>query len=185
MKKPRTRNIYCVLILLLVAVIVWMICEKWFCKYDMDSTVNPMDLISLIITTGVAVYLGHTITKGLSEERFDKEYIIKDLNSLDDTLSSFISYIQNAKEIDINECGDKIEDIRVGISKFKHSVDIFQVKISNVIQIDTIFEKLYKQGTSQVGQVIMGKDAPKDSIIKTCQDLAKEIRSSVKQVNQA
>lgn len=94
-------------------------------------------------------------------KRFDKEYIIKDLNSLDDTLSSFISYIQNAKEIDINECGDKIEDIRVGISKFKHSVDIFQVKISNFIQIDTIFEKLYKQGTSQVGQVIMGKDAPK------------------------
>lgn len=100
-------------------------------------------------------------------------------------MSSFISYIQNVKEIDINECGDKIEDIRVGISKFKHSVDIFQVKISNFIQIDTIFEKLYKQGTSQVGQVIMGKDAPKDSIIKTCQDSAKEIRSSVKQLNQA
>ena len=185
MKKTLTRNIYIVLLFFLIAVIVWMLCEKWFCKYDMDASVNPMDLISLIVSSGVAVFLGHTITKSLSEERFDNEYIIKDLNSLDDTLTCFIAYIQNAKEIDINECGDKIEDIRVGISKVKHSVDIFQVKISNFKNFDSTFEKLYRQGTSQVGQVIMGKDAPKDSIINICQDLAKEIRLSVKQVNQA
>ena len=73
----------------------------------------------------------------------------------------------------------------MGISKFKHSVDIFQVPINNLNQIDKVFEKLYKQGTSQVGQIILGKEAPKDSIIKVCQDLAKEIRSSVRQINQA
>jgi len=185
MKKTHIRNTYIGLLVLLIGVIVWMCFEKWFCEYELENAVNPIDIISLIISTGVAVYLGHTITKGLSEERFDKEYIIKDLSLLDETLTSFTSYIQNAKEIDINECCDKIEDIRVGISKFKHSVDIFQVSISNLNQIDSTFEQLYKQGTSQVGQVIMGTEAPKDTIINICQELSKEIRSSVKQVNQA
>lgn len=185
MKKTRIRFLYAGLFLLLIIVIVWLYLEDWFCGYEFVKTINPIDIISLIISTGIAVYLGHTITKGLSEERFDKEYIIKDLNSLDDTLTYFTLYIQSAKEIDINECGDKIEDIRQGITKFKHSVDIFQVQVSNLNQIDYAFEKLFKIGTSQVGQKIMGTEIPKDLIINMCQTLAKEIRSSVKQINQA
>ena len=149
MKKTHARNIYVGLLLLLLLVIVWMCSKNWFCEYKFSNSVDPLALISLIISTGVAVYLGHTITKGLSEERFDKEYIIKDLNSLDDTLTLFTIYIQNAKEIDINECSDKIEDIRMGISKFKHSVDIFQVPINNLNQIDKVFEKI-KEMLTQV-----------------------------------
>lgn len=48
-----------------------------------DYTVEPMDIINLIVTVVVSVYVAWYITKRLTEERFEKELVISDLKDIE------------------------------------------------------------------------------------------------------
>ena len=186
MGKKCKRLLVCAILFLLLLILVFnMLSKDWFCNVEFSKTIDPISILEIIISSSIAIYLGRTIAKKLSEERFDKEYIIRDLTTLDETLSKFVQYIQRSNSLDINTCSDMIEDIRIGISKYKSSLDIFGITSIDVQTIDHLFLTLYKQGTSQVGQTILGADAPKDHIINICQQIAKEIRRAVKLVNKS
>jgi hypothetical protein len=110
------------LFILIVAVLIFMFvrslyCIDWFNTFEYDKNVSPFDIFNLIITSIVAIGLGYYITKKLTEERFMKEYLIADIEKVENELENLES-IFDSNNVDLltvfnalNKLSHKIERI--------------------------------------------------------------------------
>ena len=49
---------------------------KWFCSIQYTNEISPVEIINLFSTAIIAIWLGLSISKRLTEQRFIKEFLI-------------------------------------------------------------------------------------------------------------
>lgn len=52
-------------------------------KWSYNYVVEPIDVINIVVTLLVSIFIAWYVTKRLSEERFDKELVIADLRDIE------------------------------------------------------------------------------------------------------
>ena len=159
-------------------------CSQWLCNMEYETQVSPLDIINIIVTTFVALYLGHYITKKLSEERYEKEFIIDDLRHIETNIDELYTYFKSNSKKNVSEVGEKIDILGKSIDRLKATLSIFEYDIS-VSSLDDKYKKLYTEGTNFDGNSWDPQiDATHiDLCISYCGIVTTEIRKIVKNIN--
>ena len=121
-----------------------------------DYTIEPIDIINLIVTIVVSICVAWYITKGLAEERFEKELIISDLKDIE----AEIKKIMNAYDGDNpgSVILPAVNQLQILIERFKNSMRITSSKDIDVSVLDSAFRNFYGCATnyeseSQVNEI--------------------------------
>ena len=77
---------------------LFIVREDWFASLDADTNLNPVEPMGIIVSAALTIWIGWYITKKLTEQRFEKEYLIKDLATIEQKVDELSSTFQNSAE---------------------------------------------------------------------------------------
>lgn len=178
------------IVIIIVAVVSLFIffrslyCNHWLCNIEYSQEVSPLDIINIIVTSSVAIYLGHYITKKLSAERYEKEFIIDDLRLIESNIGDIYTYFKGNSSKDVSEVGEKIEILGKSVERLKTTLSVFNYSIS-VSSLEDKLKKLYAEGTNFDGNIWEpDKDTAQIAVCMSyCGIMTTEIRKIVKNIN--
>ena len=145
-----------------------------------DYTVEPMDIINLIVTVVVSVYVAWYITKRLTEERFEKELVISDLRDIESEIKKILDAYDNEKPGNI--VLPAINQLQILIERFKNSIRITSTNDVDTSILDTIFINFYRIATNYEG-VSNTEEVDLPSVQNYGSQLIIEVRNLISKIN--
>lgn len=145
-----------------------------------DYTVEPMDIINLIVTVVVSVYVAWYITKRLTEERFEKELVISDLKDIEGEIKKILDAYEKSKPG--NVILPAINQLRILIDRFKKSVQLTASKKLDTAALDSSFIQFYRFATDY-GAVDNVIDVDLPSVQNHGSNLIIEVRNLISTIN--
>lgn len=90
-------------------------------SWSYSFIVEPIDVINLLVTVLVTIFVAWYVTKKLSEERFDKELIISDLKSIEACIEKILEAYEprNAN----GEILNSINELHILINRFERTIE--------------------------------------------------------------
>ena len=176
--------IFIILIFFIVALFSFLFTGLIQKEWTFSYVVEPIDLINLIVTFLISVFVAWYITKQLSEERFEKELIISDLKAIEEcmkrSLDLLTPYNQTAKNISDGELiMHSYNELQILISRFKKTVSSRNIDTNKLSGLLTQFYKEITNFDSSVD--IKNLDYPQ--VQQLGDDLIIEVRDIIRKIN--
>lgn len=145
-----------------------------------DYTVEPMDIINLIVTVVVSVYVAWYITKRLTEERFEKELVISDLKDIENEIKKVLNaYDEDNPGRIVLPAVNQLQNL---IERFKSSIKMTSSKNLDMNVLDRAFTNFYGCATNYEAESKTDEvDLP--SVQNYGNDLIVEVRYLISQIN--
>lgn len=93
-----------------------------FSNIHFESKVILSDILSLLTTAFVGVYLGITIQKQHSSSRFEREYLISEIKTLIESIASY-SVFKNFNSIDFNQVKIAFKGLNIHLTNFENTLE--------------------------------------------------------------
>jgi hypothetical protein len=138
-------------ILLVVAAMLFffmraMYCQSWFSTVTFSKEIAPLDVLNIFVSGAIAVWLGYYITKKLTEQRFLKELIIKDIYRMEEQIESFERLIK-VNNIAVAPIFNELNDLKHKIERFERTVKLTPLSCNEVKGSNACHKKLYEIST--------------------------------------
>lgn len=156
--------------------------QSWFGTTTFSKELNPFDIISLIVSSIVTIWLGWYVSKKLTEQRYQKEYIINDLKQIEEEIS-FIEKNIMFSSTDLQTQLDILNRLNNYIDKFSKTIQIFQIKYLDITELLNNYTILYKKTTNLESTQLSMDDAIRYEINKVCNDFIVETRKLIFKIN--
>lgn len=145
-----------------------------------DYTVEPMDIINLIVTIVVSVYVAWYITKRLTEERFEKELVISDLKDIELEIKKILNAYDGDNPGSI--VLQSVNQLQILIERFKNSIRMTASKNVDMSVLDTAFTNFYGCATNYEAETQIEEiDLP--SVQSYGNNLIVEVRNLISEIN--
>lgn len=157
--------------------------QSWFGETSLDTQVNPFDIITLIINSGLTVWLGIYIAKKLTEQRYQKEYLMDDLKKIENYVYDIDKAIEISSTISLDQLLDHCNKIKVSISRFEQTLNIFNISDYNTIALNSQFVNLYSEITNLPGNTLIINGVNRITISNHCTNVVTQTRLLIFMVN--
>ena len=145
-----------------------------------DYTVEPMDIINLIVTIVVSVYVAWYITKRLTEERFEKELVISDLKDIESEVKKVLdAYEDNNPGGIVLPAVNQLQNL---IKRFKKSIQMTSSKNLDMKVLDKAFTNFYGCATNYEAESET-KDIDLPSVQTYGNNIIVEVRNLISKIN--
>ena len=146
------RKILIGLFILIVAAIIFMFVRSlysvdWFNKFEYDKNVSPFDVFNLIISSIVAIGLGYYITKKLTEERFMKEYLIADIEKVENELEN-IESVLNTNNVDLLTVFNALNKLSHKIERIENTAKLIDFRTLEIQELKQFNYTLFQIATA-------------------------------------
>lgn len=162
-----------VIITLLTVLSYGVLQTSWSYSY----VVEPIDIINIIVTLLVSVFIAWYVTKRLSEERFDKELVISDLRDIESCIKKTLELYDRSNSN--NEILIYLNQLHILIRRFQCTINIDKVDTRG---LENAFWQLFKVATDyDSGSDTDNVDVP--AVQRDGDALIIEVRRIIKVVN--
>jgi len=153
-------------------------CQGWLSTIIFSKEIAPLDVINIFISGGIAVWLGTYITKKLTEQRFMKEFIIKDICRIEEQVELFEKLI-NTNNAQLQSIFNELHDLRIKIERFDRTTKLARFPCNEVKDLNDCHTKLYMISTLEETFPLNNKNEAQ----KICDDFVISLRKIVCNVN--
>ena len=119
MKKGYSNNIHLLLVFLSGGLLCFIFLN--ITNIQFDSKLNLSDILNILITSLIGIYLGVIIQKQHSSTRFEKEYLISEIKKIIEEISC-ASVFKNFNDIDFSEAKSKFKEINIDLTNFENTI---------------------------------------------------------------
>jgi len=181
------RIIVCILSLLILITFFFFIrflhCHAWLSNVTITKEIDPLDVFTLIISSAITIFLAWYITKKLSEQRYEKEFIITDLKTIEDQINYIERLVQDSQIIQLQQLLDIFNKLRSNIDRFLKTIEIFEISCSESTKLNTLYNTLYKTVTDIDGIQLEMNEINRSKIHITCSNLVITTRKIIYTIN--
>lgn len=175
-------KLFCGLLLLLaVCIVVFMYNESWFTLLTAETSLNPIEPLGIIISAVLTIWIGWYITKKLTEQRFEKEYLIKDLALIEQKVNDLNDLFQTSSEVDLTYVAAKNSEIQGVYSRLEETLKI--ANIENKSELSNSIKNLYQCTTNFISPTIKVNDVDLATISAKCDKVILNTRSMIFKIN--
>jgi hypothetical protein len=153
-----------------------MYCQQWFNSFIFSKEINPLDIFNLIISSAVTVWLGWYISKKLTEQRFLKEFIIKDICKIEEQID-FFEVLIRTNNADLSPIFNELNILKHRIERFEKISKLTNFWCNNINDLNNYHTKLFKISTEDM------KLSATDEAQKICDNLVIVLRKIVCNIN--
>jgi uncharacterized protein YneF (UPF0154 family) len=123
-----------------------MYCQYWFSTLTLSKEIAPLDILNIVVSGLIAIWLGYYITKKLTEQRFLKEFVIKDIYRIEEQIESFEKLIR-VSNVTAAPIFNELNDLKHRIERFEQTVKLTPLSCSEIKNLNTCHTKLYMIST--------------------------------------
>ena len=146
-------------------------------KWSYNYVVEPIDVINIVVTLLVSIFIAWYVTKRLSEERFDKELVIADLRDIESCMKKTLELYDRSNNN--NEILIHLNQLHILIQRFQRTIDIDGMDMR---ALQNAFWRLFAAATDyDSGNDTDSIDIP--SVQRYGDDLIIEVRRIIRVVN--
>ncbi len=167
-----------VIMVLLFFFIRMLYCQCWFTTITFSKEVAPLDILNIFVSGGIAIWLGYYITKKLTEQRFLKEFIIKDIYRIEEQIELFEKLI-NTNNAQLESIFNELHDLKHRIERFDRTAKLTHFSCKEIKDLNNCHTELYKISTSET---IFPRNS-KNEVQKICDDFVIFLRKIVFNIN--
>lgn len=146
------KNIVKILLILLIIIVVdilirLLIQQNWFSKFQFSYELNPSILFSSFLTAIVTLFAAWYISKKIKEQRFEKDFLLKDLIDIEQDICRIQTLITPGS-IDSQEFIDILNNIQRITKRFKHTLNACGRENSGLTSLNAKYKVLYTKLTN-------------------------------------
>jgi hypothetical protein len=157
--------------------------QSWYSTYTFKKELEPYTIISLIVTTLVTLWLGWYVSKKITEQRFEKEFIISDLKKIEDEIK-FLERSFSASAIDIQALLAILLQLNTYIDRYSNTVEIIGISsLLSTSSLKTCYRNLYMKTTNLDGNQLLLNDPIRVEITRECTTFICETRKLILIIN--
>lgn len=156
---------------------------SWLANLKIDYTVTPINVISLIVSSVLTIWIGWYISKKLTEQRFEKEFLIKDLNSIESEIHYIENVFNSSNQVDISFIASKNNNIQLLKERFSATLKLMNISGFDDRGLNEMANALFTQTTNFDSPQVMTCDIDIQLINKKCSDVILETRNLIIQIN--
>lgn len=168
---------------LLVLFLVRLFCAHWFSRIEFEKNLAPLDLISVLLTSLVTIFLGYYITKKLTESRIEKDSLIEDLKKIESYMYSVQDVLKNYKIVDLQQISMELEMAVLNINRFKNTLKIVGENSVKTQSLEDCFFQLYTISTNFDGETAQVNDLSSGKILQKSDQVLLEVRRLMHIIN--
>lgn len=157
--------------------------QTWFGVYTFEHQLNLVDIVALIVSSGVTIWLGIYIAKKISEQRYQKEFIINDLKAIEDEVVYIQKELINGQTVDIARLLDYTNRLQSNIGRFKKTLEIFETECHPDNDLMVKFRTFYTHVTNVGGSLLNLNNSVVVQINADCNDLILTTRKIIREIN--
>lgn len=176
---------WCALIVAFILVLVLLYQSTWFSKISVDYGFVPVDAIGILVSAAVTVWVGFNIAKKLTEDRFEKDYLISDLNKMEAIVSDMEKLYKNSTFVDLSNISEKNTELQSIVKRFTDTVKLMDDDQSKYANLKYLSDKVYWKTTNMDGQYVEVKSINLPELDTAFSDFILEVRKQIIAVNQA
>lgn len=120
---------------------------SWLDNATIDYNIAPMDVINLIVTSVVTILIGWYIVKKLTEQRFAKEFLMKDLVSIEDEVRCIMDVFNTAGNVDLSAIAAKGSKVQMIKARFIKTISIFGISDIKTSTLDDVINEMFRVTT--------------------------------------
>ena len=171
------------ILLAVVAIILFffirtMYCQCWFSTITFSKEVAPLDILNIFVSGAIAIWLGYYITKKLTEQRFLKEFIIKDIYRIEEQIESFERLV-HSNNAELKSIFNELNDLKHKIARFERTVKLTPFPCNDVKELNTCHTQLFRISTQES---ILPVDS-QNQLQKICDDFVVCLRKIICSIN--
>lgn len=156
--------------------------KSWFSSVKLSNEVDPIDIFSIIASSIVAIWLGLYITRKLSAQRFQKEYLISDIKKIEEEVS-FIEGKMQESNIELQTIIELLNKFKLYIDRFSSTIRIFQVTSINSCELNYNYNRLYSTTTNTEGDLFIIDETVRIEINVICSSIIESTRQMIYIIN--
>lgn len=156
--------------------------QSWFSNTTFSNQLDPFDIITLIVTTIVTIWLGWYVSKKITEQRYQKEYVINDLKQIEEELT-LIDRTMQSSNIELQLILGLLDKLKTYIERFSKTIEIFEISCVDPKDFDTLYQNLYEKTTDIDGNQLLLDESNRNEINQVCLSFVLKTRSMVFKIN--
>lgn len=156
--------------------------ESWFSSTTFAKELNPFDIITLIVTTIVTLWLGWYVSKKLTEQRYQKEYIITDLKKIEEEIN-YIERVMESTTLDLQTLLGVLNKLKIYIDRFSKTIDVFQISSIDSKELNKYYTKLFIKSTDLDGDKLDLDEVNRNEINQVSAEFIIVIREMIFTIN--
>jgi hypothetical protein len=176
-KRLSTGAIALVFAIILFFLIKMLYGRQWFSSITFSTEIIPLDIFNMLFSGAIAVWLGWYITKKLTEQRFLKEFIIKDISRIEEQIESFEKITQSNK-LQLQVAFDELHNLQNKIGRLERAIKLTDFSCKNIAVLNTYQRRLFELATAE-----SRVSPPKNEIQKICDDFVILLREIIYEIN--
>jgi cell division protein FtsL len=175
-----------IVILVLVISIFFLIrflgMAAWFEHLKISYDFIPLDAIAIIVSAILTIWIGWYIAKKLTEQRYEKEFLIKDLISIEHEILQIEALFKSSTSIDMSFVSSKYNDIQLLFGRLKETMSIMEVSVKTDELSKHLFE-IYPLITNmnESPESIDKMDIPRINVV--CNSAILSVRALIIRIN--
>lgn len=158
-------------------------CQSWLSKATISMEIVPLDVLNLILTSGLTFYLAWYITKKLSEQRYEKEFVIDDLKLIEEQVNYIERLTSDVNNIEIQPLIGLFNKLNNSIDRFIKTTEILKIECKDLHKLNKYSSSLYRKTTDIDGLTLDLDNNKKNEINKTCNKFILTTRKMICEIN--
>lgn len=172
-----------VLIIVLFFFISLLYCQSWFSTVTLSKELVPLDVFNLLFTSGITVFLAWYITKKLTEQRYEKEFVIGDLKNIEEQINYIEKLTSDIQSIQLQPLLDLLTKLQTHIERFNKTIDILKMPCNDSKKLNIYYTSLFKKATDVDGLQLDLDSVKRNEIHKVCNNFVVTTRSIICAIN--
>lgn len=175
---------FILLILLSSFYLMYFIIEyAWFEQLKINYELVPVDAIGIIISAALTLWIGWYIAKKLTEQRFEKEYLIKDLKLIENKACELKALFQNSSCIDISYVSAVNNEIQSLFNRLSKTIELADMSSVSMSDLSNSINELYRDTTDFDASQIAVESVDLQMIFARCDNVIIEGRKLIITIN--
>lgn len=183
----QNKLLYIVIVIAIIvsffALTLYIIFSNLFSNASWEHNFVPIDIISLIASSLITLYVGYNITKGITEQRAEKEILIEDFRSLENSLKEVERKINENCDISLSSMADITQKVMLQIVRIEQTITIFYPEGFDIQKLSNSCMDLHTVATNFDEPIIKHEDYPNEAVYNCCTGVICEIRKLIHDIN--
>ena len=171
------------IVLSFLALTLYIILSNFCSNISWEQSIVPLDIVSLLASSLITLYVGYNITKGITEQRAEKEILIEDFRNLENSLKEVEKKINDNCDISLSSMASITQKVMLQVVRIQQTITIFFPQGIDIQKLSDSCMDLHTVATNFDEPTIKHEDYPSEAVYHCCTGVICEIRKLIHNIN--
>lgn len=160
----------------------FLFAQNWLNDFHLSKEVDPISVLSVLLTSIVTLVAAWYISKKIKEQRFEKDFLLKDLSKIEQTVEEIENLISPGS-VELKLIIEKLSNIQRLNKSFSNTLKLCGKNESRAYDLNSKYSSMYSLLTDCDSNHLIINDENDNKLLNEINSYSLEIRRLILKVN--